>query len=81
MRLHRLEDQIGRKEEREEEQRFLYELNHAWAIASFGQLAAQAPQSTHLSGSMVYGVPSAIASAGQASLQQPHATHFSASIL
>ena len=53
MRLHGLQDQIGREEEREQQQGFLDELNHAAVIASFGHCAAQAPQSTHLSGSIV----------------------------
>ena len=53
MRLYRLKDEIRHKEERQKEQRLLNELYHAGAIASFGQVAAQAPQSTHLSASIV----------------------------
>ena len=82
MRLHRLKDEIRREEERKEEQRLPEELRHQPAeIASLGHCAAQAPQSTHLSGSIAKGVPSEIASAGQASLQHPQETHLSAAIL
>ena len=51
--LNPLQDQIGREKERKQQQVVYQEVNHAWAIASFGQVAAQAPQSTHLSASIV----------------------------
>jgi hypothetical protein len=49
----------------------------AGLMASTGQVPAQTPQSTHLSGSIVkIGEPSLIASTGQESLQVPQAVHF-----
>ena len=53
MRLNRLQDQVGREEERKQQQGLFDEFYHAGEIASFGHCAAQAPQSMHLSGSIV----------------------------
>jgi hypothetical protein len=52
--------------------------SYAWAIASTGQLPAQEPQSTHLSGSIQRLLSfSEIALAGQSPSQAPQLTHAS----
>ena len=51
-RFHRLEDEVCYEQKREKKQGFPDEFDHACAIASLGHCAAQAPQSTHLSGSI-----------------------------
>ena len=56
MSLDRLQHQIGGEEERKQEQvidKYVdQQVYHAALIASFGQVPAHAPQSTHLSGSI-----------------------------
>ena len=53
MRLHPFQHQVGGEEERKQQQILDQEVDHAAEIASFGHVAAQAPQSTHLSASIV----------------------------
>ena len=52
-RLHHLKHQIGDEEKRKQQKIVYQELRHAAEIASFGQVEAHAPQSTHFSGSIV----------------------------
>jgi hypothetical protein len=49
----RFKDEIRREKERKQKQRFADKRDHAAVIASAGHCAAQAPQSTHLSASIV----------------------------
>jgi hypothetical protein len=56
---------------------FVNVLTYACAIADVGQASAHAPQSMHLSASIVYGSPSEIASAGHSGRQDPQAIHSS----
>ena len=53
MRFHRLKDKIRRKKERQQRKGFFDEIYHSAEIASHGHCAAQAPQSTHFSASIV----------------------------
>jgi hypothetical protein len=41
-------------------------------MASAGQTDAQLPQSVHVEGSILYGVPSVIALTGHSGIQVPH---------
>jgi hypothetical protein len=53
LRFHRFQDEIRREQKREKLERFQQEFDHSAEIASLGHCAAHAPQSTHLSASIV----------------------------